>query len=303
MLVILILLAGLVLLFYPQISNYFAQRNASTAVQEYKALVGQWDDALLEEELDKAHAYNAELRPSTINDPFGADRGPELNARYRNLLALNETMAILSIPKIAVTLPVVHGTHPRDLERRVGHLEGSSLPVGGPGTHAVLTGHTGLSSVKLLSDMSVLALGDLFFIQVLNMDLAYEIDQIIVVEPHETQALAPVPGKDYLTLITCTPYGINSHRLLVRGTRVPFSQELVEAETAAAKTRGLSEEEQRLIFAATVTGAVMLVLIFIVLLIVRRKRKKEEEEAARAKKEKERLRSWEEVGTDEKGEE
>ena len=146
---------------------------------------------------------------------------------YNNILNLDQSgvMGYLEIPCISVDLPIYHGTDAEILERGVGHLAASSIPIGGKSTHSVLTGHTGLSSAKLFTDLTEMKKGDLFFINVLGQTLAYKVDQISVVRPKDTRKLRIVDGKDYVTLVTCTPYGVNSHRLLVRGTRVPYNGE------------------------------------------------------------------------------
>jgi len=276
--VILLALAGLGLYFYPQVANYFSTRNATLAVQEYTDFIESVDMDILEAELTKAQEYNKGLTGELVKDPFMPGSGIVLPKNYWELLHLTDTMGIVSIPKIDLELPFSHGTSPELLLRRVGHLEGSALPVGGLGTHAVLTGHTGLTNAKLFTDLRDLVIGDIFFIQVLHETLAYRVDQIKVVNPEVTEDLLPVPGQDLVTLITCTPYGINSHRLLVRGTRIEYNQEAVDAAQRAAENRGMSAEQRLLLIVTAITSAVMICIIFLVLFLRRRKQEKQEQE-------------------------
>ena len=173
-----------------------------------------------------AEAYNKELMENQtgVTDGFSADR--QKDNRYESLLNFSGDgiMGIIRIPKIQVQLPVYHGTSAKVLKEGVGHLYGSSLPTGGEGTHAVLSSHRGLPSKTLFTDLDQLEEGDLFFLDILGEEMAYQVAEILTVTPEETEALEIVPGKDYVTLVTCTPYGINSHRLLVRGERIPWEE-------------------------------------------------------------------------------
>ena len=176
--------------------------------------------------LEAARQYNQELLGNIeLLDPFSPIK-KEVDARYQSLLNTNEAgmMGYIRIPKIKVELPVYHGTEETVLQSGVGHFEGTSLPVGGESTHTVLTGHRGLPSKLLFTDMDELTEGDIFYIKILGETLAYQIDQILTVEPEDTKALTIVPGMDYATLVTCTPYAVNTHRLLVRGVRIPYEE-------------------------------------------------------------------------------
>ena len=253
-----LLLLGLATLAYPTVSNYLMEKNGSYIINEYEAQVKQTDEAALKAAWDEAVKYNQTLSGSPAHDPFLDGSGMAMQDNYYEVLNTNETMAFVSIPKIGVDLPVYHGTSDEVLHKGVGHLEGSSLPVGGADTHTVLTGHTGLSSAKLFTDLRELQEGDLFFIHVLDQVLAYQVDQIAVVEPSDTSKLKREIGRDYATLLTCTPYGVNSHRLLVRGSRTDY-QPQQEAGIRPAATA--SRADRTVAMAAAATTAVMLALI------------------------------------------
>jgi len=217
----------------------------------------------MEEEWERARAYNESLVTSVLYDPFASGQ-EDMDAEYLSLLdiAENGVMCHIEIPKIKVGLPVFHGVSLSTLEKGVGHLEGSSLPVGGTGTHAVMTAHTGLNSAKLFTDLVEMKIGDEFYIYTLDQILAYRVDNILVVEPEDVGALSMVEGKDYVTLVTCTPYGINSHRLLVRGIRVDYTPE--EIKQAIADTDTVLSNETIMLYA----GIVLLILLIIAILIV-----------------------------------
>jgi len=223
--IILLAAAGSILLIYPFANFWLSQRGQSYAVRQYDDSIAKMDTRKLKAEWERVAAYNAGLFSSAA-DPFTASPSRS-GEEYLSLLNINEDaiMCHIKIPSINVSLPVYHGTSPEVLLKGVGHLEGSNLPIGGEGNHAIFTGHTGLSTAKLFTDLTEMETGDVFYIVVLDQTLAYEVDQILVVEPDEIEALCTVEGADYVTLVTCTPYGINSHRLLVRGTRVPFTEE------------------------------------------------------------------------------
>lgn len=231
--IVLLLLTGLALLFYPDISNLLAERSHSKAIQEYSKGLAEMTAEQMETEKQKAIEYNNALSGVEIKDPFIPGSGMVLPENYTAVLNLNGTIGYIEIPVIDVSLPIYHGTGETALKRGVGHMEMTAFPIGGEGNHTVLTGHTGLPSAKLFTDLNQLAVGDVFYIHVLKETLAYEVDQILIVQPENTEDLRPVKGKDYVTLITCTPYGINSHRLLVRGTRVPYD----ETEQAVKSTK------------------------------------------------------------------
>ena len=227
---ILIFLVGLSVMLYPSVSDAVNRKHQSRAVAGYAEEVEQLSDADYQTYFDAADAYNRQL-----NTTPNAFYKPDLVSGYAQTLDISGTgiMGYITIPKISVELPIYHGTDEGVLQVAAGHLEGSSLPVGGAGTHAVISAHRGLPSAKLFTNLDELEVGDRFTITVLNRVLTYEVDQISIVLPTETDLLQPVEGKDYVTLMTCTPYGINTHRLLVRGKRVETTESQKHIRVAA----------------------------------------------------------------------
>lgn len=223
----LILAAGLGIFLYPTVSDLISRYTASTVIKEYQKTVDHTDQAEMDAMIEAAERYNRGLPGILSMDPFGTDsENPYLNdSEYNSLLTMNGVMGYIDIPKVNIYLPVFHGTSEEVLQKGAGHLYGSALPVGGESTHSVVSAHRGLPAAKLFTDLDQVKEGDVFYFHVLNRILAYQVDQIKVVEPTELEALNPEAGKDYMTLFTCTPYGINSHRLLVRGVRIPYEQE------------------------------------------------------------------------------
>ena len=223
---ILIILFGFALLSYPFISNYMFEKSAGSTIKSYEKQTKTYDQKQKEQAFRKAEEYNKDLIKSVVQltDPFKVKKSNGETLIYNNILNIDHSgvMGYLEIPCISVNLPIYHGTDAEILERGVGHLAASSIPVGGKSTHSVLTGHTGLSSAKLFTDLTEMKKEDLFFIHVLDRILAYKVDQISVVRPEDTRKLQIVKGKDYVTLVTCTPYGVNDHRLLVRGVRTKY---------------------------------------------------------------------------------
>ena len=214
---LLLILVGVGILAYPSVSEYLSQRNSSRATASYDDAVLQMENARREELLAQAQDYNRQLAGS---DPAaGSDATALTPESYWDLLNVDATgmMGYLEIPRLNTTIPIYHGTEEDVLQVGIGHLQTTSLPVGGPSTHAALSGHRGLPSRSLFTGLDQMEVGDHFYITVLGETLCYTVDQILTVLPHEMDALAITPGQDYVTLITCTPYGINSHRLLVRG--------------------------------------------------------------------------------------
>lgn len=223
---ILIILFGFALLSYPFISNYMFEKSAGSTIKSYEKQAKTYDQKQKEQAFRKAEEYNKDLIKSVVQltDPFKVKKSNGETLIYNNILNIDHSgvMGYLEIPCISVNLPIYHGTDAEILERGVGHLAASSIPVGGKSTHSVLTGHTGLSSAKLFTDLTEMKKEDLFFIHVLDRILAYKVDQISVVRPEDIRKLQIVKGKDYVTLVTCTPYGVNDHRLLVRGVRTKY---------------------------------------------------------------------------------
>lgn len=220
--IILMLVSGVGILLYPTVSNWVATHFRELEIVHYSETVEKMDPELVAAELEKAREYNDSLSGVNIKDPFVPGSGVVLPQGYTSILNIDGKMGYIKIPKIDVYLPIYHGTSEEVLKKGVGHLENTAFPIGGEGNHTVLTGHTGLPSAKLLTDLRELELGDVFYITVLDEVHEYAVDQILIVEPSETEELRPVSGEDYVTLVTCTPYAINSHRLFVRGTRIPL---------------------------------------------------------------------------------
>ena len=227
---ILVFFVGLSVMLYPSVSDAVNRKHQSRAVAGYAEEVEQLSDADYQTYFDAADAYNRQL-----NTTPNAFYKPDLVSGYAQTLDISGTgiMGYITIPKISVELPIYHGTDEGVLQVAAGHLEGSSLPVGGAGTHAVISAHRGLPSAKLFTNLDELEVGDRFTITVLNRVLTYEVDQISIVLPTEIDQLLPTEGMDYVTLMTCTPYGINTHRLLVRGKRVETTESQKHIRVAA----------------------------------------------------------------------
>lgn len=223
LLLVVMLLAGLSLLLYPSLSDYWNSFHQTRAITDYAETVAELDKAQYDELWAAAQSYNAELARRENGYVLDAAQQEE----YERLLDVSGlgVMGYIEIPEINCSLPVYHGTEEAVLQTAVGHLEWSSLPVGGESTHCVLSGHRGLPSAKLFTNLDRLREGDTFMLRVLDEVLTYEVDQILIVEPKDTDALTIVPGMDLCTLVTCTPYGVNTHRLLVRGHRIENAEQ------------------------------------------------------------------------------
>lgn len=218
----LLFLAGIFVLVYPSVSNDWNRVHQTRAIKDYKAVSSSMTNEELTESMQEAERYNEQLRH--IDFPFACS---EKVPGYEEILNVSGTgiMGYIRIPKIGVELPIYHTADSEILNAAAGHLQGSSFPTGGKGTHCVLSGHRGLPSAKLFSDLDKLEIGDRFQLSVLNRELAYQVDQILIVSPDRVSELCIKDGKDYCTLVTCTPYGINSHRMLVRGVRAASEDE------------------------------------------------------------------------------
>ena len=275
LLVTLALLIGSVLFtVYPLVSNAVNDRYASAVRTRYCAELKEMDSESLMEERARAAQYNRSLQPVSFSKEALAAAAEEYDA----LLNMDGSglMGFLEIPAIQVTVPVYHGTAEETLRKGAGHLAGSALPVGGDGTHCVLTGHSGVAGNRLFSDLDRLTAGDVFFLHVLNETLAYRVTEISIVLPYETELLQQVSGKDLCTLVTCTPYGVNTHRLLVRGERTAVP-EVLEAEEHPAEEEPVPStwKEQYLRGLKTggiCAGSLAAIAVPAVLLIRRRKR-------------------------------
>lgn len=265
----LVFIIGLLLLSFPLISQLTYHRAAQLQVTEFDDAVSSMDTSEIEERLFLARAYNEALREKTdhgmevrFEDPFTDQDKQAGVSEYARMLEVNEQIGYVDIPTIGEKLPVYAGTHETILQKGAGHIEGTSLPVGGESTHAVITAHRGLPTARLFTDLDQLELGDEFYVSNLGETLAYEVDDIVVIEPHEIEYLDISPGEDYVTLLTCTPYMVNSHRLLVRGHRVPYQEGSEE----------IDRQPNRLYIYLIGLGIILLILLLIIL--IRRKRKK-----------------------------
>lgn len=266
---VLLLLAGVSLLLYPSLSDYWNSMHQTRAIASYAETVSQLDTAQYDEMWKAAQDYNRSL--AQRETAFALT--DEQKAAYESLLDVSGlgVMGYIEIPEIDCSLPIYHGTEESVLQVAVGHLEWSSLPVGGEGTHCVLSGHRGLPSAKLFTNLDKLAVGDTFLLRVLDEVLNYEVDQILIVEPEQVDALGIVPGEDYCTLVTCTPYGINTHRLLVRGHRVENTPEAARMHVTADATQFDP------LLVAPVLAIPVLLLLLMILLVPKRRRKSRED--------------------------
>ncbi len=270
---ILVLLVAFSMLLYPSVSNYLYEKNSSRAVNNYDETSEKLDEAKRQEIFQEVREYNARLADGTkiSGDTFHTKE--KTTSEYNRLLRMDVSgmMGYIIIPKIDVELPIYHTTSEAVLQSGIGHVPSSSLPVGGETTHAVLTGHRGLPSKKLFTDLDKIENGDVFYVKILGEIFAYQVDQILTVLPEETDALQIERGKDYVTLVTCTPYSVNTHRLLIRGHRIPYEE--AEEIQAPEVNHGLKLpfEIQMLLLGLGVLP--LTVIIFGIIKKVRRKRK------------------------------
>ena len=276
---VLVFFVGLSVLLYPTISDYWNSLHQSQAIATYADSVAEMDEQDYEEMWNAAQEYNEKL----FETGHGLGLKKKEKKEYNNLLNVSGTgvMSYIEIPKIKCSLPIYHGTDEGVLQIAIGHIEGSSLPVGGVNTHCVLSGHRGLPSAKLFTDIDQLRNGDKFYIHVLDQVLAYEVDQILPMvdkDDHETleNALKIEEGKDQVTLFTCTPYGVNSHRLLVRGTRVAYNG---EEDKEATISESMVESIKNYYMIYTILGlAVTLLVILLLRYLSKKKRNKQPKE-------------------------
>ena len=260
-----ILFIGLSLLLYPTASDYWNSFHQTRAIATYAENVANLDNNQYDQLWEDARAYNQAL-PFRSNPYYLSE---EQRAEYESLLDVSGlgVMGYIEIPEIDVSLPIYHGTEESVLQVAVGHLDWTSLPVGGESTHCVLSGHRGLPSAKLFTNLDKLREGDTFLLRILDEVLTYEVDQILIVEPQETAALRIVEGKDYCTLVTCTPYGINTHRLLVRGHRVDNAE---QAKTIRVTADAVQIEP---LLVAPIVAIPMLLILLVLLLLPRRRKR------------------------------
>ena len=219
---VLAFLLGLAIFIYPTLSNYVVKRNVIRGASSYEKEITQLSDDVIEEMWEEARAYNDSLNGNPVPDPFIPGSGRVLPENYLSVLDMEDgIMGYVDIPNINVYLPLRHGTSEEILEKGAGHIEQTALPIGGRGNLSIITAHTGLAGAEMFDRLIEVVDGDIFRIHVLDETFTYEVDDIRVILPDDIESLLPVEGEDYVTLVTCTPYGVNSHRLLVRGTRIP----------------------------------------------------------------------------------
>lgn len=256
---------GMCLMLYPTVSNYWNSFHSSMAIDNYGDKVAAMNHSDYEQLFKAAYDYNQTLALQSkgyyLTDTQKADYEVKLNINNDGI------MGVIEIPGIHVELPIYHGSSEQVLQVAAGHLDWTSLPVGGESSHCVLSGHSGLPSAKLFTDLDKLALGDTFMLHVLNKTLTYEVDQILIVNPQDTSALQIVEGEDYCTLVTCTPYGINTHRLLVRGHRIEGEP---KEQIFSEKTEGM----QIKLYAAAVILVIVILSFAAIILVVRNKRRR-----------------------------
>ena len=282
---------SLCLILYPYISNYLFENRTDGIVSAVEAQSESAEANQYDEDIEAAKAYNENIVTGKIKlkDPFDENAEDEDTKEYKSLLNMTEdgVMGFIKIPSIDVSLPIYHGTSEETLEKGAGHLQGTSLPIGGPSTHTVITGHTGLSSAKLFTDLIELEEGDIFFLNVMGEKMAYKIDQIQKVLPKDIDSLTIEDGKDYCTLVTCTPYGVNTHRLLVRGVRTDYQEATEEPSNfEVKKTQSKWQEEyaKSIIIAASAFLAMMALLLTFRYLMNKREEKKRRKRRRKRKK-------------------
>ena len=255
---------------YPIISSKVNEKYASEIQTTYEAVLQEADNSDLIEARKKAIAYNESITPgASVEDAYSQDALINATKDYEDLLNIagDGIMGYVKIPKIDVQLPIYHGTNNDSLERGIGHLLGSSLPVGGESTHTILTAHSGMASQKMFSDLPQLEIGDVFYLRILGETLAYQVDQINTVLPHDTSFLGIEHGEDLATLVTCTPFGVNTHRLLVRGERIPYEEAEVIVETTQEEVVESTWEQHYL--KGIIIGLLVVLVIVLVAIIAR----------------------------------
>ena len=271
-----LLLAGILVLLYPVLATQYNNQRQERIASEFSAVADQAGPDAVAESLRRADEYNLKASESPILDPWLDAQRPG-TAQYQDYLSqlnLNDVMATIKIPSIDVNLPIYHGTENATLDKGIGHLFGTALPVGGESTHTVLTGHTGLGNATMFDQLTSVKMGDVFYIETAGRHLKYQVTDIRVVLPNETESLNKVEGKDLATLITCTPYGINTHRLLVTGERVPMDDDAVAAEAAQVKGSVMKP------WMIAVLASVAVILAVAGILWLRSRKRKDEEPQA-----------------------
>ena len=274
---IIFIILGVGIFLYPSISNYLAEKNHIDIIRNYDNLIVKINEEKINEEKEKARIYNENLSGDPVHDPFVIGSGYALPENYKEVLNVSDdgVMGYVEIPKISVYLPIYHGTSDEVLEKGVGHIQNTSVPIGGNSTHSILTGHTGLPNAELFTRLDELVVGDIFYIHVLDDVLTYKIYETKVILPDKIDELQITSGHDYVTLVTCTPYGVNSHRLLVKAERTEY----IEYEESTSSSENISEFDENskvessnkgknYYLTGVEIGAVIFVIILIVILIL-----------------------------------
>lgn len=273
LLMILVFLVGILVLLYPTFSDFYNKRRNASLIVEYDKVIHEIEPEDYSHIYEAAREYNQQHKVNTFYDAFEGDTYV-MSHPYDTLLnpAGNLIMGYIDVPKIGQKLAIGHGTGEEILSKAVGHIEGTSLPIGGESTHSVLSGHTGLpGGAKIFTDLDEIVIGDKFFLYILDDILAYEVDNIKVVLPNEVEDLVIYEGQDYVTLLTCTPYGVNSHRLLVRGHRIPYvPEDVVEQQ----HQQTITERDKPIYLLALGIGLLLLIIIVMELIRFINKRKK-----------------------------
>ena len=279
-----VFLVGAIVLLFPTISTYWNQYRSKQLETQYTQDVRKMTNKQYEKVWREARAYNRQHTVNTIVDVFDSKTQEHymLTHPYDELLnpSGNGMMGSIQIPKIRQNLTIYHGTGTKSLEKGVGHIEGTSLPIGGKGTHAVIAGHRGLSNVKLFTDLDQMKIGDKFFLTIMNKKMAYRVDQIKVVKPDNHEYMEIIPGRDLVTLLTCTPYGVNTHRLLIRGTRTKY----VEADKDKEKSKYHFWDTDR-VRKALILGVFAALILFILLKVRDKKKKQKKKQLLKQKRE------------------
>lgn len=234
---IFLFIIGLLILLYPQISDFYYRYESKIEMKEFETIRSQLSQQEIDSRMELARGYNSSLTNSVSDDPYDKKLQENGKKEYARMIEIKEKIGYVSVPKISENLPIYAGTSEEILQKGAGHLEGTSLPIGGESSHTVITAHSGLPTAKLFTNLNKLEIGDKFYLKNISETLAYEVDQIEVVEPHDFEKLLISEGKDYATLLTCTPYMVNTHRLLVRGHRVPYVPELDDDDIDSARNK------------------------------------------------------------------
>ena len=269
---IIFIILGVGIFLYPSISNYLAEKNHIDIIRNYDNLIVKINEEKINEEKEKARIYNENLSGDPVHDPFVIGSGYALPENYKEVLNVSDdgVMGYVEIPKISVYLPIYHGTSDEVLEKGVGHIQNTSVPIGGNSTHSILTGHTGLPNAELFTRLDELGIGDIFYIHVLDDVLTYKVFETKVILPDKIDELRILNGKDYVTLVTCTPYGVNSHRLLVKAERVEYEEYSVTKSTTDEEGTDTKKESpsKHYYLTGTQIGIVILALILMITVII-----------------------------------